>query len=72
MQIFSARVQGGNIVPTDGVTLPEGTDVTVIADGDEATFATTAVEERELLAAIAEAERGETVRAEDLFERLRR
>jgi hypothetical protein len=30
MQVFSARVTGGVIVPDDGVTLPEGTVVTVI------------------------------------------
>lgn len=28
MQIFSARVQDGVIVPEDGVTLPEGSKVT--------------------------------------------
>lgn len=72
MQVFTARVRGGNIVPEEGVTLPEGTKVTVIADDDEKTFSTTAEEERELLEAIAEVERGETVRAEDLLERLRR
>jgi len=72
MQVFSARVRGGNIVPEDGVSLPEGTKVTVIADDDQKTFSTTADEERELLDAIAEVERGETVRAEDLLERLRR
>lgn len=72
MQVFSARVRGGNIVPEEGVSLPEGTKVTVIADDDQKTFSTTADEERELLDAIAEVERGETVRAEDLLERLRR
>jgi len=29
MQVFSARVRGGAIVPEGGVTLPEGTAVTV-------------------------------------------
>ena len=72
MQVFSARVRGGAIVPEDGVTLPEGTTVTVIADDDGRGFKTTADEERELLEAIAEAERGETVRAADVLERLRR
>lgn len=72
MQVFSARVRGGNIVPEEGVTLPEGTQVTVIADDDQKTFATTADEERELLDAIAGVERGETVRAADLLGRLRR
>jgi hypothetical protein len=72
MQVFSARVQNGAIVPEDGVTLPEGSKVTVIADGEEQAFEATAEEESELLAAIAGVERGETVRAEDLLARLRR
>jgi hypothetical protein len=72
MQVFSARVRGGTIVPEDGVTLPEGATVTVIADDGRQTFETTAEEERELLEAIAGVERGETVRAADLLERLRR
>jgi hypothetical protein len=72
MQMFSARVRGGAIVPEDGVTLPEGTAVTVIADGETEGFETTPEEERELLDAIAGVERGETVRAADLLERLRR
>lgn len=72
MQVFSARVRGGTIVPEDGVTLPEGAKVTVIADDDNKTFETSPEEERELLEAIAGVERGETVRAADLLERLRR
>ena len=55
-----------------GVTLPEGSKVTVIAHGEEQSFEATAEEECELLEAIAGVERGETVRAEDLLERLRR
>jgi hypothetical protein len=72
VQVFSAHVRGGAIVPEDGVTLPEGSKVTVIADGEELAFEATAEEESELLAAIAGVERGETVRAGDLLERLRR
>ncbi len=72
VQVFSARVRDGAIVPEDGVTLPEGSKVTVIADGEEGAFEATAEEESELLEAIAGVERGETVRAEDLLERLRR
>jgi hypothetical protein len=72
VQVFSARVRGGAIIPEDGVTLPEGSKVTVIADGDEKAFEATAEEESELLEAIAGVERGETVSAEDLLERLRR
>ena len=72
MQVFTARVLGGAIVPDDGVTLPEGTTVTVIADSEADGFETSPEEERELLEAIAGVERGETVRAADLLERLRR
>jgi hypothetical protein len=72
VQVFLARVRGGAIGPEDGVTLPEGSRVTVIADEGEQTFEATAEEESELLEAIAGVERGETVSAEDLLERLRR
>jgi uncharacterized protein YabE (DUF348 family) len=72
MQVFSARVRDGAIVPEDGVTLPEGSKVTVIADGEDQVVEATAEEEAELLEAIAGVERGETVRAEDLLARLRR
>ena len=40
MQVFTARVRGGTIVPEDGVTLPEGTTVTVIADSEADGFET--------------------------------
>jgi hypothetical protein len=59
-------------MPEDGVTLPEGSKVTGVADGDERVFEATPEEECELLEAIAGVERGETVGAEDLLERLRR
>jgi len=72
MLVFTAIVRGGAIVPEDGVTLPEGATVTVIADGETEACETTAEEERHLLDAIAGVERGETVRAADLVERLRR
>jgi hypothetical protein len=70
MQVFTARVRNGMIVPEDGVTLAEGAKVTVIADGEDQAFDATAEEERELLEAIAGVARGETVRAEDLLGRL--
>ena len=79
VQVFSARVRGGAIIPEDGVTLPEGVQghgrkqrCRLIADGDEKAFEATPEEEGELLEAIAGVERGETVSAEDLLERLRR
>jgi len=45
MQVFSARVRGGTIVPEGGVTSPEGATVTVIADDDREPFEVTAEEE---------------------------
>ena len=57
MLVFSARVRDGALVPEGGVTLPEGAKVTVIADGDDQAFETTAEEESELLEAIAGVER---------------
>ena len=72
MQVFTARVRDGAIVPEDGVNLPEGATVTVIADHETEAFETSPEEEQQLLEAIAGVERGETVRAADLLERLRR
>ena len=70
--MFSACVRGGVIVPEDGVTLPEGTTVTVIADVEAGAFETTPEEERELLDAVAGVERGDVITAAELLERLRR
>ena len=72
MQVFTARVRDGAIVLEEGVELPEGATVTVIADQDTEPFDVTPKEERQLLEAVAGVERGETVRAADLLERLRR
>ena len=72
MQVFTARVRDGAIVLEEGVELPEGATVTVIADHDTEPFDVTPKEERQLLEAVAGVERGETVRAADLLERLRR
>ena len=62
----------GAIVADEGVTLPGGSRVIVVADRGAGAFVATAEEERALLEAIAGVERGETVRAADLLERLRR
>jgi hypothetical protein len=72
MQVFSARVRGGAIVLEEGITLPEGATVTVIADGDTEPFETTPEEERELLESIAEADRGDVISAAELLRRLSR
>jgi predicted DNA-binding antitoxin AbrB/MazE fold protein len=72
MQVFTARVRDGAIVPEDDVKLPEGTRVTVVAGGPEQEVELSASEEEELLESIREAERGEVVTAEDLLRRLAR
>jgi len=70
MQVFTARVKDGAIVPEEGVQLPEGSRVTVIADAPP--FETSAAEEKELLESIREAERDEVVSAAELLRRLSR
>jgi hypothetical protein len=72
MQVFTARVQGGEIVPDDGVQLPEGTRVTVIAGQADAPFELTAAQEAELADSIAEADRGDVISAAELLRRLSR
>ena len=58
MLIGTAQVQNGTI-EVDDLALPEGTKVTILVrEGDE-TFALTPDEESKLMAAIAEADRGE-------------
>jgi hypothetical protein len=69
-QVFTALVRGGTIVPDEGIDLPEGARVTVIAGEVEAPFALTAEQETDLAESIAEADRGEVMSAEELFRRL--
>jgi hypothetical protein len=72
MQVFTARVRDGVIVMKDGVTLPEGVTVTVIADGGDEAFELSAADEAELAEAITEVERGDVISAAELFRRLSR
>ena len=72
VQVFTARVQGGAIVPDEGVELPEGSRVTVIAGETETGFELTEAEEAELAESIAEADRGEVITAAELLRRLTR
>jgi hypothetical protein len=71
MQLATGTVVDGKIV-LEGATLPEGTVVTVLARDCGDTFDLPPELEAELAASIAEADRGETVTAAELFERLRR
>jgi hypothetical protein len=72
MQVFSARVQNGTIVPDEGVELAEGSRVTVIAGEASAPFELSAADEAELAESIAEADRGDVISAAELLRRLSR
>jgi len=71
MQVASGTVIDGKVV-VEGLSLPEGTVVTVLARGDEAAVRLSPQEESDLLEALDEADREEGVSAEELFARLRR
>jgi len=72
MQVFTALVKGGAIVPDEGVALPEGARVTIIADEREAPLELTPAQEAELSGSIAEADRGDVISAAELLRRLSR
>ena len=71
MQVASGTVIDGKVV-VEGLSLPEGTAVTILARGDEAVVKLSPQEEADLLAALDEADREEGVSAEEFFARLRR
>ena len=71
MKIATGKVVGGMVV-VDGASLEEGASVTVLARDDENGFTLSSDEEAELLLSIAEADRGETVSAEELLAKLAR
>ncbi len=71
MRVATGKVVAGKIV-VDGTTFEEGTSVTVIAADGAETFELGPEGEAELLAAIAEAERGELVDGAELLNNLRR
>lgn len=68
MLITTRTVHGGTIK----VDLPEGATVTVLAPEGDETFELSSQEEAKLLAAMAEAERGETTNGADLLKQIRR
>ena len=71
MKVATGKVVGGKIV-LDGVSLNEGTSVTVLATDDEGNFDLTPDQERELALSLAEADLGETVSAEEVLAKLAR
>ena len=71
MQIASGTIIDGQVV-VDGLALPEGTNVTILARGDEVAVRLPPQQEAELLEALDEADREPGISADELFERLRR
>jgi len=71
MKVATGKVIGGKVV-LEGEPLAEGSVVTVVAREDDETFEVSPEDERALLAAIDQAERGEVISWEELRERLRR
>jgi hypothetical protein len=72
MQVFSARVQNGTIVPDEGIELAEGSRVTVISGEPGTPFEVSPEDEAEIVEAIAEADRGDVISATELLRRLSR
>jgi hypothetical protein len=70
MKVATGKVVDGKVV-LEGEPLPEGSVVTVLSREDEEGFDLSPEEEAALLAAIAEADRGELISWEELREQLR-
>ena len=71
MQIASGTIVGGQVI-VEGLSLPEGTVVTILARGDEVAVRLPPDQEAELLEALDDADREEGISADELFARLRR
>jgi len=71
MKMATGKVVGGKVI-VEGISLEEGSSVTVLARDNEGGFDLTPEQEAELLLAIAEADRGETVSAEEVLAKLAR
>ena len=69
MLITTGTVHGGTI-QIDAKSLPEGATVTVLAPEGDETFELSSDEEAKLLAAIAEAKRGETTSVAQILAKL--
>ena len=71
MQVATGTVVGGKVV-VEGLDLREGETVTVLTQEPELEVHLSPEDEAQLLEAIAEADRGQTISAEELFARLDR
>ena len=70
MKLATGTVVGGKVV-LEGQPFPDGMVVTVLAKESGDTFEVPADLEAELIESLAEADRGETITAEELLHRLR-
>ena len=71
MQVATGTVIDGKVV-IEGLSLPEGTLVTIVTRESEATVHLSPRDEAELIESLDEADREEGISAEELFDRLRR
>lgn len=71
MQIASGTIVNGKVV-VEGLFLPEGTSVTVLARGDEVVVRLPPEQEAELMDALDEADREDGISVDALFARLGR
>ena len=71
MQLATGTVVGGKVI-VEGDPLPEGAVVTMLARDADETFEVPPELEAELLESVAQADRGETISAEEMLDRLRR
>ena len=71
MQIASGTIVGGKVI-VEGLSLPEGTVVTILARGDEVAVRLPPDQEAALLEALDDDDREEGISADELFARLRR
>jgi len=70
MKVATGKVVAGKVV-VEGEPLPEGSTVTVLSRESEESFEATPEQEAELLAAIAEGDRADSVPAGELLQELR-
>ena len=70
MRVATGKVVNGRVV-VEGTAFDEGAVVTILARDEDETFDLSPEQEAELLLAIAEAERGEVVPADQLLKNLR-
>lgn len=71
MLITTGKVNNG-VIQVDSEDFPDGTTVTLLAGEGDETFGLAEAQQRKLLAAIAEADRGELISATDVLEQIRK